>query len=239
MFENRLLPRTYTRPGTSPFRTLQPGQDQVAMPVGPEPPTQTTPGAPKIVPSIGGTTLTPLQPTPQDDGMLRWEPWIDDRARLNPFPGTQEDVVNRRLPFEQGLYNPIPPAIGSGGPERWDTLRRDTFSGDNIKYTTTMLPSNVTAEQVMAERPEAVAAMRDKLEAKMKTVSAHDRARSPFWKEYSEKGQGFVAQLISDVVGRLDRARRFQQNIGQMRQLTPAQITWVRNHPLGMWLDWF
>jgi hypothetical protein len=133
---------------------------------------------------------------------------------------------------------PLKPATGSGGPERWDKLKKDSFSGDNARFLTMAPPSPVGADTVMQQFPQAVSAMREKLEARRSQLSDAERAKSKFWQQYDAQGQAFVADLIASVQELLTRSDRFEQAKEGMQQLSPAQTEWVRNHPLGVWLDW-
>jgi hypothetical protein len=142
--------------------------------------------------------------------------------------------VLKGVSFDQ----PLTPQVGVGGPERWDQLRRATFSGDNLKYVATMTPNPIGATAVMQERPEVVVAFRDKLEKRRNQLSEAQIAKSPFWQKYDTQGQAFVAELLADVVGLLTRQERFAQQQANLRQLAPSQQQWVQNHPLAFWMDW-
>jgi DNA-binding transcriptional regulator YdaS (Cro superfamily) len=157
------------------------------------------------------------------------------------LPSTLTPSIDiKGLVSRMDLNTPLRPAVGSGGPERWDRLARDTFTGDRLQYTADVVPHPFLATEVMADYPQAVSAFRDKLMARRDQLSPQQVAKSAFWKKFdTQGGQAFAAKLLADVMGLLTAQQRFDANKPEARQLTPAQQEWVRSHPLTRWIDWF
>ena len=191
------------------------------------PPASATGGAPKLVPE---TPLPPAGPQHPLQGWGGMSQWSFDALKEKLPPG-----LNLHMDPDAILHNYTQAMIrdrAQGGNPIWERDARATFEAP--QQVSVAPPPVYDPRMLMAEQPDAVRSMTERLRKRFEQVPPEQRASDPFWREFQHSPELQAARMLSSVFSNLSMPDRGREQF----PMSPGQQQYLQEHPLQRWFDW-
>jgi hypothetical protein len=99
----------------------------------------------------------------------------------------------------------------------------------------TMAPPSYDVNEVLTKQPMAVEHLDALLAKEMSKRTVDEVTNDPFWARFQSLRKGYAAEILGDVANLLANAG----NESTGPELTIEQQSWIQDHPLSKWMNWF